>query len=79
MLENPKQNEGIKSGLDVGFLRTRNKTKRSNLGGMPENQKQNEVIKSGRDAREPETKEGIAHVQRCKERAMPQSKASIPC
>ena len=46
---------------------------------MPENPKQNKGIESRRDAGEPETKEGIERVQRLKERAMPQSKASVPC
>ena len=46
---------------------------------MPENLKQKEGIESGHDAEEPKTKEGIEHVRRRKEGAMPQSKASIPC
>ena len=50
-----------------------------NPGTMLENSKQNEGIKSRRNAGEPETKEGIERVQRSKEWAMPQSKASIPC
>ena len=59
--------------------RTRIKTKGSNLGAMLEKPKQNEWIESRHDAKEIETKEGIERVQRLKERAMPQSKASIPC
>ena len=50
-----------------------------NLGVMLENPKQNEGIEFKRDAGEPEIKEGIERVQRRKERAMPQSRASIPC
>ena len=46
---------------------------------MLENPKQNEGIESEPDVGEPETKEGIERVQGRKERAMPQSKASIPC
>ena len=77
MPENPKQNEGIQSKRDAGepgtkrkdqirvqFRITRNKTKGSNPGAVPENPKQNE---------------GIEYIQRHKERAMPQSKVSIPC
>ena len=46
---------------------------------MLENLKQKEGIKFEHDIGEPETKEGIERVQRRKERAMPQSKESIPC
>ena len=53
--------------------------KGSNPSVMPESLKQNKGIESGHDAGEPETKEGIERVQRRKEGAMPQSKASIPC
>ena len=55
------------------------KTKGSNLGAMPKNPKKNEGIEFEHDAGEPEIKEGIEHVQRHKERVMPQSKASISC
>ena len=92
MPENPKKNEGIESRRYAGepetkegirilarCRRNRNKRRDSNPSAMPENPKQNEGIKSGHDAREPETKEGIERVQKRKEGAMPQSKASIPC
>ena len=93
MLGNPNQNKGIKYGRDVRepkikkegiesrrdareprtkqrdqirmrCWRTRNKRKGSNLRAMLEDPKQNK---------------GIERVQRRKERAMTQSKASIPC
>ena len=53
--------------------------KGSNPGAMLENPKQKKGFKSGSDAGEPETKQVIEHVQKRKEGAMPQSKASIPC
>ena len=61
------------------MLRHDAKEDEENPDTMPENPKQKEGIESGHDAREPETKEGIERVQRRKERAMPHSKASIPC
>ena len=52
MLENSKQNEGIKSGRDAG--EPEKKRKGSNLGAMQDNPKQKEGIESGNDSREPE-------------------------
>ena len=79
MPKNLNQNKGIESGRDVGEPKI--KRKGSNLGAMLENPKQNEGIESNPSAmsENPKYNKGIKRVQRYKERAMPQSKASILC
>ena len=74
MPENPKLKERI--GHDVEELETKEGIESEHDTGEP---KTKEGIESRHDAREPETKKGIKCVQRRKEWAMPQSKASISC
>ena len=75
MLENQKQNEGIKSMHNVGEPETKERIESRHDVEEPETK---EMIESEHDVGEPETKKGIELVQRCKEWAMPQFKSSIP-
>ena len=72
----PETKEGIESKNDVGEPKTKEGIE---SGHDAKELETKEGIESGHNAREPETKEGIECVQRRKEWAMPQSKASIPC
>ena len=74
MPENPKK----KKGSNLSTMPENPKQKKGlNLGTMPENSKQKKGLNQGTMPENPKQKKGIERVQRRKEEAMPQSKASI--